>query len=77
MDFYLTTSASTFPCFQINWKRIKECVCIACSGLMIKSLLQIVNRFDGIDRQEVDNLQQVSKDQTVSDFHSILYSQLI
>ena len=19
MDFYLTTSASTFPCFQINW----------------------------------------------------------
>ena len=19
MDFYLTTNASTFPCFQINW----------------------------------------------------------
>ena len=19
MDFYLTTSTSTFPCFQINW----------------------------------------------------------
>ena len=21
MDFYLTTSASSFPCFQINWPK--------------------------------------------------------
>ena len=27
MDFYLTTSASAFPCFQINWimKKRKGC----------------------------------------------------
>ena len=22
MDFYLTTSASTFPCFQISWRKL-------------------------------------------------------
>ena len=31
MDFYLTTSASTFPCFQINWY---ECSFFITLGLL-------------------------------------------
>ena len=32
MDFYLTTSASTFPCFQINWMIMQSTTLHLCDG---------------------------------------------
>ena len=39
MDFYLTTSASNFPCFQINWH---ECSLFINLGLLHDNFISSV-----------------------------------
>ena len=39
MDVYLTTGASTFPCFQINWNQTRSVLYISKTMLISHSFL--------------------------------------